>query len=645
MARNRARRGLRLNFSTLACSCGDVRVYGVACGTCGVRPRTHEANIHVQRRRRLAAQIRAVDPDPTVLLFSLDDPSALRELLEGLDTWMPDFWEALQDLEEGLERALILTARLHEKKRSFDAVAQLRPWRGIYREVGIVMGCLVEVWNATLKAFEAPSLIEAQAAQRELQEFVDTADAAFDRWIAATDQLNFLITSSPEELMFACLASAITHDSPGREVVDRLLAQTSIVGPVAEMLAGYAQIAQIYSEQQAFLDTTKNLVTALRLHAPKAVAILEDQFYAEQLARSIEELHRSGSILRTVATVCGDEHMTADTALRYLHDIVESGTRHPLALVAALENGIGYRAALKSGAAQCIRTVRGAGHHGLADDLDLDVRNAVAHRSYRLTPGGGVDILNDSRNLKKHITSAELVDLLTGGGILSLCLIAGVVLFASESGLDIPRLLDATDTLPIERKLEVIAVANHWPRPHIVLSGDATEIHVYNAPPVEVAADVNDMLPLAAVLAMASQSPPTVQRLLIHDGQESPLTVNVALARDTMHGDGQYYQALKWLRFTHSLRRGDQPATPAHLWRALILARATQAVEPDGVTTIRNLVALRTIVRECDDEATAHTLTELINSYREQLHHISNSRLLTTNLPDMASTTRHHHYQ
>jgi len=232
MLKNRARRGLRLRFSKLECSCGDVRVYGAACGTCGERPRPHEANIQVQRRRRLVAQIRAVDPDPTVVVFSLDDPSALQDVLEGLDTWMPDFWEALQDLEDGLEQARDLTARLHGTKRSFDAVAQLRPWRGIYREVGTVLDSLIGIWNATLTAFEAPSLVEAQAAQRELHQFIDTADAAIDRWSSAADQLLTVIALQPEEMMFACLVSAMTPDCPGREVVDRLLAQARIAGPL-----------------------------------------------------------------------------------------------------------------------------------------------------------------------------------------------------------------------------------------------------------------------------------------------------------------------------------------------------------------------------------------------------------------------------
>jgi hypothetical protein len=158
----------------------------------------------------------------------------------------------------------------------------------------------------------------------------------------------------------------------------------------------------------------------LETEVPNLIAAIHHAAHAgeNRAARSIRETYRSGRILHTVATVCGDEGATGDTVLRHLHDTVESGTRHPIALVAALENGTGYRAALRNGAGKCIRTVREAGHNDLADSLDLDVRNAVAHRSYRVT-SGGIDVLNDSGNLTKHLTAAELVDLLAGGSVLS----------------------------------------------------------------------------------------------------------------------------------------------------------------------------------------------------------------------------------
>ncbi|MDQ3403432.1 MAG: hypothetical protein M3548_08550 [Actinomycetota bacterium] len=577
----------------------------------------------MQRRQRVAAQIRAVDPDLAMVEFSLEAPEVWRELFTEIDSWMPDFWAALHDHESGLERAKVLTSNLHRMRRSFDAVARFRPWRGLYREFATVLDNLSGVWEATLTAYEASTLIEAQRAQRSLQACIDEAGDALGRWNDAADQLIELVTLRSGDMVIACITSAIDAGSSGRQIADRLLARTAVTGPlppgVVEMLAGYAQITRLFGEHEAVLDRAEHLVAVLRHHGPRAVSLLDDDFYFEQFARALSEIQRSGSILYAIATVCGGERMSIDTALRYLHDTVESATRHPLALVAALENGTGYRAAYRSGAAKCIRTVRTAGHPLLAEDLDLDIRNVVAHRGYRLPADGGVDVLNDSGNLKKHVSAAELVDLVSGAGIHTLALIAGTVLFAAEAGLDIPRLVEEAGAYPIEQKLTITAVAHGWSPPHIIVSDDGTTIEIHDAPPITIAANVTESHNLTVVLGMVTQLTPSVERILVHDGQDVPLTVDVALARNTMNGEGDYHHALKWLPFTHSLRRGDLPATPITLWRALVLARARQAVAPGAATAIRNLIALRVIVRECGDHESDPHLTELIQDFRNHL--------------------------
>jgi hypothetical protein len=76
---------------------------------------------------------------------------------------------------------------------------------------------------------------------------------------------------------------------------------------------------------------------------------------------------------------------------------------------------------------------------------------------------------------------------------------------------------------------------------------------------------------------------------------------------------------LAYLRLFQSLRRDNRPELDTDTRQALILRGARLATTEGGVDTVRKLIALRAVVRECDDPDSSASLTELLKDFRAQI--------------------------
>jgi hypothetical protein len=91
------------------------------------------------------------------------------------------------------------------------------------------------------------------------------------------------------------------------------------------------------------------------------------------------------------------------------------------------------------------------------------------------------------------------------------------------------------------------------------------------------------------------------------------------LRRPTTGSEDPFSQALAYLKFFHSLRRGEEHAVTTGQWREIVLGLAMNAAADGGVVALRKLVALRAVLRECEDGAGADSLTKLISDFRAEL--------------------------
>ncbi|RSM85125.1 hypothetical protein DMH04_17605 [Kibdelosporangium aridum] len=545
------------------------------------------------------------------------------EVFADLDDWMGDFWAALDSYERGLEDARVLTARLFGLVKSFESVARLRPWRGLYRHIGEILDALVGVWNASMDAYEAASLLDAQAFQRVMQGHIDAAVSALEAWSAAKDRILMTAGVSPEDQLVIGAALSMMPDGDGGASAQQLIREvglgTGLPPGIGEYVAVCVETATMLGERESFADLLRTTITALKTDAQTCREMVESELFRENFARALGEMYRSSTTMHLLAVISGNERLAVDAMMTAAHGIVESGTRHPVALLAALIAGMGYRAALREGASKCVRWVRSSSFGSLVADLDLDLRNAEAHRAYRITPDDGVDVLNDGGALKKHVSGMELVDAVIAGNVLAMALTMGVVLFACDSGVDVMPMLEPSESLPLIQTLQLTALLVGWPLPEVSLSSDRTEVHFEGVPLIEITPDMSEAQPLINAVTLATRVPEYVQRLVFHDGTDSPLVLEVQHTRALTGVEDSFAQSLAYVRFFHTLRRGEERAISPSRWQELILGLTRTAVAEGGVMALRKLAALRCVVRDCGDSVSAGALAKLIGDLRVEV--------------------------
>ncbi|ALG12242.1 hypothetical protein AOZ06_40090 [Kibdelosporangium phytohabitans] len=544
-------------------------------------------------------------------------------MFTGLETWMPDFWRALDAQERGLSEARVLTEHLHLVAKSFAAVPRLRPWRELYRYIDDMVDGLVGVWRASLDAFGAPSMLDAERAQRALQTQIDRVDAAYDKWKAATDRQAVMAGMSPEDQIVASTAAGMADADNSESVVRSMLVRngvsTSLPPGIGEFMRVCVDIATVVGERESLGDLISATVAALRADLLRCRDMMESEVFQSSFSRALGEMYRSGNMLHVLAVAFGDERIAVDAMVAAAHSIVESSTRHPVALIAASLAGTGYRAALEAGANKCVLRLRASAHSGLVADLDLDLRNAQAHRGYRITEEHGVDILNDRGNLKKHVTAAELVDIVVAGNLLALAMTLGVVLFACDTGVDVMPMLESDSTLPEIQSMQFTALIFGWPRSDVSVSSDRTEIHFHTVPPIKVTLDATQARNLTTALTLATRAPTGIERLVFHDETGPPLVVDVQSARATTGVEDSFDQILAYMAFFHLVRRGGERALNADEWHRLVLANAQKAAAQRDGAGLRKLINLRSVVRGCEDTTSIDALNAAINALRAEI--------------------------
>lgn len=620
--RRRRSLGFSLSFSRFECPCGErERVYGAACPACGVGPNVHEVNPPVQRRQRVAEQLRSVRPVPPnrVLEPGLDLYS---ELLGDLMEWMADFWAALDGDNCDVERACALTGQLLGRVEAIKAVPRLRPWRALCQSVDDTLTSLHGVWAATLDAYAASTPAQAQHAQRLLQGHIDEASSALGRWTGAFDRLGLTVGRSPEDMAVMAVSLGMAANVDTDRTIQRIsgVAGAPLPAGIAEYVRSCAEMAETLGERQSFEDIVVMAREVLRANTSKCREALESEVFRNNFSRALSELYRSGSALHVLSTASGNARVGVDALMSSVHTVVESSTRHSIALLAVALTSSGYRSVLSSGAAACVRTIRTTPHARLVADIDLDLRHAVAHRAYVVTADHGVDLLNDRGNVQKHVTFAELVDVLLAGHVTALALTVATVLFGTESGAEVMPLLETVDSLPATHSIQLTAVVSGWPCPDISISDDQSEVHVFGVPRIELTTDMERAHSLLASINVAAHVPPCVEQVVIHDdGTAAPLVIDVSFARAVAASEDSFTQVLAYLRLFHSMHRGGRTELGADIQRSLILRGEELAVEEGGVAAVRLVRELRTAAQHCDDPDAAEHLTDLLGTLRAQI--------------------------
>lgn len=614
---------LRLKFTRKVCECGErERVLGVPCPSCGTRPLPHEFNYPVMRRQRIARAIRNTEPDRRII-FSTSGVEIFQEVFHDMDQWISRFLAALDANEAGLSEAKELTARLLGLQGSFSEIVRLRPWRGLYHHVDATLLSIKGVWDCALAAYGATSIREAQQEQNNMQRHIDEAALQLSNWADAVQRIGGVARLRPEHQLVDVATSSLELGSHSRQACARLLRDLGSSGAlqagIEQLLVVSIETATIVGEEQEFTELLKYSVGVLRNNRRKSKELLQLELFQLNFARALDEMYRTSGMVHALAITSGSERLAIDGLVNAAHTIVESSTRHPMAVIAAIGDIFGYRSALEKGAAECVKKVRMGVHGRLTDNLDLDVRNAKAHLAYRIDSNNGIDILNDRGNLKRHISMPELIDLVVAGNILAMAMSMAFLIFACEVGIDVSIMVGSYESVPAVQVMQLSFVLLGWPLQDIQISPDQRLIYITGALPITATLKTAKARNLLTTISVARLSPPAAETMIIDDGNASPITLSIAAARLIAQADDAFSNNFVWLQFFNYLRRDSHRMMSDQDWAVLISMLCRSAIEEGGVNGLRKLLKIRNTLKEFGEPDLAGTVTPLIQSLREQI--------------------------
>jgi hypothetical protein len=167
-------RGMSLMFATITCDrCGGVRLMSQPCAECGLRPRPHETQPDLERRRKLLRELKGAAP------MGLDDVSTnVDDALDEIPTLIRNVTSALARASKTTSRSargLIEAFAALDARVTFWSQRQPRPATNRGRSLGRSLQLLRRGLGVFADALGEPTMLAAQAKESEGQRLIDAA--------------------------------------------------------------------------------------------------------------------------------------------------------------------------------------------------------------------------------------------------------------------------------------------------------------------------------------------------------------------------------------------------------------------------------------------------------------------------------------
>lgn len=412
MSRRKTEFAQHLRFSTRRCRCGAERLLGQVCVECGMRPRITEVDSEVQRRKRVAVEVRTAEWH-----LVAQDSAEIDDLLERASTIIDKFLRPLSALSRpegrGAIDELLAAAQAVEQLVLDAAVARPRP----YRRIGQVLSevcCLVrDCLYGFLDASGADTLLLAQELGRTAQASLDAAAARLPELTRARADLNQLMLSDDDEFL-ELLAQRVVEgtaegilgaDRLGRDVVRRVI--TVVEKPREGVGLGMlwaATYAQILFDYDRFCSLAATLYRRLLARSGPFDDLVADAEWRDRHQRALTKLVDSADTLKNMLAIAQHDRAAVRAVLLFVQDIYEGACKHYAATILAQLGTRTYAEFMKARhRAPLIHHVHdNAATRALAEGLLGPLRNASGHNDYDvrdglvvLEPGSTETVLSD----------------------------------------------------------------------------------------------------------------------------------------------------------------------------------------------------------------------------------------------------------
>lgn len=616
-----------LAFRRIVCvRCGERRIVGVACPTCGLAPDEREVDPDRQRRVRLVGValeiLNGAAPEPSPDLSTLAT-EAWGRIAGVLDEVLAAIMGAIEDANQ--EQALMDALKAFRQLEADVAAApRLRPWIDLWTTVEDVLSRLRGIVGHYLGAATADLPMEAQResriAQAELDAAVDLAAVLSERmatWarVEAAETMDEAIRRLAENSFARSEAhSLLEFDRAGHAVYERVTGEAASVRGFGVGLNLIAQQAQGRFDESRVWSVARETYSLLTADHAWVTTLVSDEVWRGDFKTALVKLWDAGRLQAAAAAAVRHDRQAVRVLLDVGQDLVESTGKRYIASMMAASKRLAYATYRDQSAGALLVQAGQIGLGRLLVGLDRGMRIASAHDEFALEDDEVV--LIDRGIESERLSIAVLVDRVLAGVETTLALGLGVLCAAIHGGIELEQVLPDLDTL---------GVAPNDALTWILSSSGWREVQIRSEADVLIASGVADeeAVTMPHVAALFPYVPQTCREVVV-------LAETTSGSRE-IRGPSEPFRAFqaatdeleKQARHVELLRSwtGDGiPLMDASQVRKVVSVLALQVLASgDAREAIRQLRMLLETGRRLGDAELTDSLAALIGGLRDSL--------------------------
>jgi hypothetical protein len=464
-----------LGFRRIVCrSCGERRIVGVTCPTCGENPDPREADPDRQGRRRLArSALEALDADlpPVDAEQPSLTPAVWTRVQAVFEDLLKSLMEAIGDQAKapGLMRGIGAFRQLEAEVAS---TPRLRPWIDLGAAVDEVLANLKSVVRHYLLGSGAEMPLEAQREAQVAQQELDGAAGPVTALSERTEAWARVEAADTIEDAVAVLAANAFDRSNARNLVEfdqaGWAAYERVTGEAAR-LPGYGiGLNLIVESARGPFDESRVWQVAQRTFSlltndPVWLAgLVSDAAWRTDNRAALEKLWDAGRLQTATLAAVRHDREAVRVMLDAGQDLVESaGKRYVATLIAATKNKAYVRYRNQS-SGNLLVSANDMGLQDLIRGLDRAIRTASAHDEFSLE--GEVVVLMDRGTEVERLRVELLADRVLTGMETTIALGLGVLCAGVHGGIEIDQLVPDIAGLGVapEEVLAWIMTSSGW---------------------------------------------------------------------------------------------------------------------------------------------------------------------------------------
>lgn len=593
-----------LRFSTRVCEgCGGKRLAANPCPDCKRAAAVHEVDPEVQRRCRVAVDLKGVlRAEPTAGM-----PANMDEFMELAQDTISSFLTALKPVatsDGGLERARS-AVRDVARLAAWSTWEAPRPYRSVWRDlsaVGPEMSKSADLW---IEVHGSATMLEAQQRAEEAQAHLDAVAVHASRSRNELDELSLVVDSDATQMLRLASeialrrysretgedVSLIAVDTFGRERLARVVGDARHVEPgVGLALLWMTVIGEVLLDDRRLYQVARTAYGMLTKSNGLAAVVRQADWQAKQREAMIA-VRRIMSMLENMSGSADEPETAARAALPAVQDLVHRPMRHVLATLLAANRRQTYGAFASRDGADMLKQ-----YGQLVDTMAIGsaeaLRNASAHSDYIVDPQG---VTLDPHGCTLRLTWAELDDgvLESLETVIALCL--AVICAMTIEGLadEGPASLeDAGVTL--SDTLVATLMMGGWTDVTVSIGGDRCT--------VKAAGAIASVLPLVAAIGVGLPESVELIHVDLADGDRHRTlivpTAGLRVRRATAHEDDE----LSMAEYMMSIRLDGETFMTPVAFRHLIAMRVGSALGLEYSAFVREARRHRAAAQRVEDE-------------------------------------------